>query len=33
MFGIASYSEFNSNDRENYWMLNMTAETGIYYRF
>lgn len=33
MFGVASYTEFNSNDRENHWMLNMTAETGLYYRF
>ena len=28
MFGIASFA-----DNENYWMLNLTGETGLYYRF
>lgn len=32
MFGIASYTEFNKNN-ENDWMLNMTVETGLYYKF
>lgn len=32
MFGLASYSNFNANN-ENDWMLNMTAETGLYYKF
>ncbi len=31
MFGIASYSI--SRNGENIWMLNMTAESGLYYRF
>jgi hypothetical protein len=32
MFGIASYSESYS-EYENNWMLNMTAEAGLYYKF
>ncbi|MEZ5010496.1 MAG: hypothetical protein R2744_02125 [Bacteroidales bacterium] len=32
MFGIASYTEF-SNNHDTSWMLNMTAETGLYYKF
>lgn len=32
MFGIASYTEF-SNNYDTDWSLNMTIETGLYYRF
>lgn len=32
MFGVASYTEY-SNNYDTDWMLNMTAETGLYYKF